>query len=258
MQCASDETCPYSDKVGVTEDLVPVYVFRLTSESLNPQAFAFLPFSLQEYAEKGDLCRLRTDDECDTGLIENQIIKNLPEHKKRVFRVLKFLNQNGHSVIEYKIDGKLDKNTRLILYGYYPRCPSYHLRVLFLTLLQNIHGTKADEEITDGQLLMGLLRMLECMCNRRVGLGHPFLSDHPFYISQFMGVADRLLKILCQMMQNKDDEISLLNYKDVNHENQNQSEWWMEDASSIDDSDSTSGNRVRAALALLCCCCQKR
>ena len=218
VQCPSNETCENCETVGVTVDLVPVYVFKSTNESLRDKANAFLPFNLQQYAERGQLYRLTTNTECDTGLIENQIMKELPENKKRVFRVLKFLNQNVHShESNIDIDGTtdLDKATCLQLYGYKPRVSSYRLRLLFLHLLQGVHDTKAEKKLTDSRLLLCLIDVwtnFDCFNSHMI---HPFIkSAHTigwFHIGYFENLATYKQRLFATMRSDS-GQVSLLNY----------------------------------------------
>ena len=224
MQCPSDETC--SEIVGVSVDLVPANVLTYTNETLWGEASAFLPFSLQEYAERGELYRLISGMFCDTGLIENQIMKELPE-KKRVFRIFKFLNQNlnAHRA-NIDIDrtykyGRflnmtgLDKPTYLRLYGYKPDFPSYQLRIVFLYLLQAVHGTKEEKELTDGRLLMCLIDILKHIDNGDsfISLMHPFIEVREPVMGFGYHYSNGLHEILTKMRSN-DDQVSLLNYKE--------------------------------------------
>ena len=227
MQCPSNENCQESEQVGFTVDLVPVYVLTSTDDTLTDEASRFLPFSLQQYAERGDLYRLTTEEECDTGLIENQIMNELPENKKRVFRVLKFLNQNLHNrEPNINIDKKkarynrfrirnitvLDAQACLRLYGYKPRIPSYHLRLVFLRLLLGIHGTTAEEELTDGRLLLCLMDLMTHIGELSVYSTHPLIKlGSALGFNDLGSVYEPLQKILTTMRSN-DGHVSLLNY----------------------------------------------
>ena len=96
MQYSSSETSDQSE-VGVTVDLVPVIVKKTFGriKCFNRNAEDYLPYSLQEYIEQGDIYMLiNSDAECDTGIVENRIMKELPENQKRPFRIMKFFLQN--------------------------------------------------------------------------------------------------------------------------------------------------------------------
>ena len=162
MQCRAKANDIASEEVGVTVDLVPVYIMETTNDILNEKANAYLPLSLQEYAEKGELYRLINDSQCDTGLIENAIMKQLPDGTKRAYRVIKFLISHLYvsSDIPWEYIKTLDSETRLRLYGHHPRIPSYRLRVLFLHLLLNVHSTKAEQILKGGLLVLCFIDML--------------------------------------------------------------------------------------------------
>ena len=181
--------------------LIPAYVLKSASESLNNKTAAFLPHSLPEYAAKGDLYRLTTNDECDTGLLENQIMKELPESKKRVFRVLKFLNQNilFGNITDGKCDNiNLDKEMLLHLYGYKPLTSSYHLRVFFLHLLLHVHGTPAEQELSDGRFFMCLIDMLKDSNN--VNMDHHLIQGRRLYgLFLYQGFEEKIKSVLKKM-----------------------------------------------------------
>ena len=163
MECQSDS--PRFATVGVTVDIVPVYVETETEETYNEKARAFLPYSLQEYAQREELYRLVNKDACDTGLIENAVMKGLPDDIKRPFRVVKFLLQNLVTTrfISFKRDVIIEEDLCRNLYGYKPFLPSYQLRVIFLHLLLGIQGTEAEKELKGGLLALCLLDMLKQM-----------------------------------------------------------------------------------------------
>ena len=211
MECRSVESHSDSKPVGVTVDLVPGYLLTSTNATLRDEASAFLPFSLQQYAERGDLYRLIPDDcdPCDMGLIENQLMRELPERKKRVFRVLKFLNQNVHrdEISEFPIVG-LDEPTCLRLYGYKPLFPSYLLRLVFLNLLQHIHGTDTEDKLTDGRLLLCLIDMLQTYYY----LVHPFIRNYSVSYGMYFSGTDGIKSVL-DKLQSMNENVNLLNNK---------------------------------------------
>ena len=63
----------YSQHVGASVDIVPVYHLESTNEVLTDRATIFLPHSLSDYAKSGHLYRLINSDTCDTGLIKKAI-----------------------------------------------------------------------------------------------------------------------------------------------------------------------------------------
>ena len=178
MQCKSSE----NEDVGVTVDIVPVSMMTTTHDKFDEKSAAYLPLSLKQYAEKGDLYRLQTNDICDTGLIENIIVDDLPKGKKRAFRVTKLLISNFVcSGIPFHFVNTIDEDIRKKLYGRRPCISSYILRVIFLRLLTHVHGTDADQHLTDGVLVLCLLDILKELHTRlqkwmHVPLMHPFIE----------------------------------------------------------------------------------
>ena len=183
MQCCAKADDSLSGKVGVTVDLVPVYVEYTTDEILNKKAATFLPQSLEEYAKTGELYRLINKKECDTGFIDNNIIKQLPEDIKSAYRVAKFLISNlfVSNTIPFDRIAILDKETRLSLYGREPWISSYLLRVILFRLLLHVQGTKAEQRLKGGLLVLCILDVLiQFMEKDDVTFGVTFWSlDHP-------------------------------------------------------------------------------
>ena len=155
-----------SSLVGVTVDIVPVYAVTQTHETFNEKACLFLPHSLSEYTQRRKLYRLIDQYTCDTGLIENMIIKELPDDQKHAFRAVKFLCQNrivlpSNSFYSFDIIPNINEEMLLKLYGYKPAIPSYKLRVHFLHLLLHVQGTDAAQHLKGGVLAACLLDMLK-------------------------------------------------------------------------------------------------
>ena len=210
-------------------------------------------------------------------------MKDLPESKKRVFRVLKFLNTNIYydNIINGECSNKvLDKQTRLHLYGYKPRFPSYHLRVFFLYLLLYVHGTPAEEELSDGRLLLCLIDMLQCL--DRVDVYHPLIQVQPLYIyTEHLLLKEKFPSILAKM-QSFTGEVSLLNSEnqdwlespdddehsisgtlmsentDINSENHIISTSEMEEGTSAYHMEITSRSLIQTVISLICYYCQRR
>ena len=139
-----------------------------------------------------------------------------------MFRVLKFLNQNCHSgEINIDLDDnpsgtiltlrRLYKTTYPRLYGYKPRIPSYRLRLIFLHILQGVCGTKAEEELTDGRLLMCLMDMLKHVDDETSFMIHPFIVGNALGFTSFYNSYEKLSEILTKM-RSVDGKFSLLNY----------------------------------------------
>ena len=161
---------------------------KATDESLNEKAAAFLPYSLEEYAQKGELYRLVDDNICDTGFIENNIIKQLPKDTKRAYRFCKYLIPNffDSSGIPYSNIKTLDKAIQFRLYGLDSNLSSYKLRVFFFHLLLHVHGTEAEHRLKGGLLFICLLDLLEVLIDK-IGIhdnffNHPLLCDREDYI----------------------------------------------------------------------------
>ena len=206
MQCLSSENDPACNEIGVTVDLVPVYITEATTESLNEKAAAYLPYSLDEYATNGELYRLVDETFCDTGFIENLIIKQLPEDTKRDYRVAKYLISTLFTTNEVQFDQieTLDAQTRHRLYGCDQNVSSYRLRVFFLHLLLHVHGTEAEQRLRGGLLVLCLRDMLEFSLDKiqfTLNYNHPLLKDRedhfccsPFQATLNSNLMWRLLK----------------------------------------------------------------
>ena len=163
MECSSSADGSASEVVGVTVDLVPVYIMETTSEELKEKAEVYLSNTLEGYAQRGELYKLLNSSLSDTGFIENMMMKQLPEDKKRAFRVVKFLiaTASVKPLIPFSCIQSLDQETLLRLYGRKPCIPSFDLRILLLHLLLHIHGTAAEPKLKDGLLVLCLLDMLQ-------------------------------------------------------------------------------------------------
>ena len=143
-------------------DLVQVYAVEAT-QLLNEKAEVFLYDALDEYAiQEGLYKSLKYDDDiCDTGFIENGIVKQLSAELKQAYRVTKcIISQLSYHIT---INGlkALSKGNKVKLYGRKPWISSYQLRVLFLHLLINVHGTKVEQRLKGGLFVLRLLDMLE-------------------------------------------------------------------------------------------------
>ena len=239
MQYRSSANETTAKDVGVTADLVPVYTMETTTRAFSAKVEAFLHHSLAEYAEKGELYSLfdwRSSDltetgvfnkgRCDTGIIENNIMKHLPEDTKRTFRVAKYLISQYFDSATIAFDGikSLDKETRLRLYGIKPCIPSYTLRAVFLHLLLHVHGTDAEQRLKGGLYLLCLFDILK-QCSEKseeipnillVRPYHPLLGEsdvnHVIYLmltSEHMTIIKRLIEK--EHAADMVDQFSLLN-----------------------------------------------
>ena len=150
-------------------DLVPVYRVTLQEKEakkalkrLHCKAKEYLlPFSFKQYLKQGDIYRLLPkQNEIDTGITENGIIRNLPEKQKRAYRVVKYLTQYFVAYNKQNFNF-LDNDTATKLYGYKPEIKSYHIRMCLLHLIFQTQGTAEAEQLTDGALVLCLLNMLQ-------------------------------------------------------------------------------------------------
>ena len=146
--------------IGVTADLVPAYPitscdfsWEFIREELNVHAKSVLPFSLEDYIDRGDVYMLIHHGEIDTGIIENELIKQLPEGAKRGFRIAKFLMQNVFPSDRMVYNQEPD----ILIYGLKPMCRSYTVRRIFLHILIQCRKTHIFCEFTDGVLALMIL-----------------------------------------------------------------------------------------------------
>ena len=215
-----------SSLVGVTVDIVPVYRVTQTDETFNEKACAFLPKSLCDYAQRGKVYRLIDKDQCDTGLIENMMMKELPDDQKQVFRAVKFLFQN---MVVYPFSSLHDFETsnyeiRLKLFGNKPAIKSYVLRVLFLHSLLYVKGTDAAQHLTGGVLALCLLDMLKQYIKIRFEnnlttpfIHHPLIKNRIEYIDySFIVHVAGMMKRMEHQLESENaaetvDAINLLN-----------------------------------------------
>ena len=239
MQCRSNANDRTEKHIGVAVDVVPVYINGTTTRKFTAKAEAFLHNSLAEFADKGDIYSLLTEsfvkrDGCDTGIIENTIMEKLPETTKRAFRVAKYLTSHvlpTHWIPFAKIE-TLDKATRLRLYGRKPWITSYELRVIFLHLLLNVHGTEAEQRLKGGLLVLCIIDMLKKHHKRykeRSGNwvsapDHPLLEDAPNEILICNPCPLKLFKNIKGLIENENtadaiEQLCLLNNKEPVYEN---------------------------------------
>ena len=181
------------EPVGVTTDIVSVVEYNsvddifLRLNKFTSSAQAYLPHTMEEYVGKGMIYRLASKgsyDDIDTGQIENDIIKDLPEGIKRGFRLAKYLTQfciyDNHELNhEPSIIIKLDKR-EYTLFGYEPRIKSYHIRVCLLHLLIQSAGHRDAIHLTDSVLALCLLKMYRYRgsLSNKIGSSYPFFH-HP-------------------------------------------------------------------------------
>ena len=189
MECRACANNPGSERVGVTVDLVPAHKHGSKYYSMdvfNENAATFLPYNLDTYVQKGEVYRLLREDDCDTGFIENSIMAQLPEEIKQSFRVAKFLllNLNTSSEIAYDEISTLPEKTRLKLYGRKSLISSYMIRVLFHHLYLNIYGTKAEQRLKGGLLVLCLIDMVvQCVKSFKNNWTQYMHLKHPLIVN---------------------------------------------------------------------------
>ena len=227
LQSGANANNPASVKVGVTVDLVPVYIMDTTDDTLNEKAAMFLPKSLNEYAQHGDSYRLFHTASCDTGHIENDMINQLPNDTKRCYRVAKFLISYClvSAGIPFPDIETLNEETVLRLYGRKQFFSSYTLRVLFLHLLLHVHGTGAETMLKGDLLVLCLLDMVKQWIEKGpvvlTRMNHPLIKNRQEIIdltySTSCYLPQRFDKIMQRLKNDNPDnvveELNLLNIK---------------------------------------------
>ena len=168
MTCKTGEA--KGDVVGVTVDLIPVCV--LTScdvivGEFTEQALSMVPFDLDEYIKRGDVYRLINRQDIDTGIIENDLLKQLPEGVKRGFRITKFLVNTIFRDVT-----PVNKIEDADIFGYTARIRSYTIRRILFHIVMQCHKTDSFTELTDGVLAMLILDMY-----RDLRMSGRFISD---------------------------------------------------------------------------------
>ena len=110
--------------VGVTVDIVPVCQATPNGQTkcdFTQLAKQYLPRTIIEYIENRLIYRLVDRDQIDTGEIENNIIKDLPDDIKRGFRLAKYLTQlcvYDHMEISFESEMKREPELACRLIGY--------------------------------------------------------------------------------------------------------------------------------------------
>ena len=206
---------PIPEEVGVTVDITPVCKIKTPHETLNGMAETFLPHSLEQYAREGYLCTLDIFDTiCDTGLIENALMKQLPQDTKRAFRVSKFIisSLSGRpNDIPFDTIQSLDGPARQRLYGLKSGISSYMLRILFFHLLVHVKGTQAKRSLRGDLLILCLLDMLKQCHDKRsndniISLRHPFIKERVQLFYDFVYPQQRMEDFM-DWLDNENTEI---------------------------------------------------
>ena len=140
MRCPSVSNQCDSEKVGVTVDIVPVYPAGTDGMEFTPTAATLLSRDLESCVQSDMVFQLIGVDKIDTGMIENEFLKDMSVEQKRAFRVVKYLFQTF--IIRYTVFDFNDKTLVDVIhkmFGYRPIVRSYWLRVFLLLLLQHTH-----------------------------------------------------------------------------------------------------------------------
>ena len=225
----SSKVAKGNSEVGVTVDIIPVklvYPEWHLYDCLNDRAEMYLSHSLFDYVKQGDIYRLLNsgDEDYDMGIVENRIMKELPENKKLPFRIVKFFLQNtiDPSDVSPSMDiENIEKETSLKLYGCKPHISSYAVRLFFLHLLMHVHGTDAEEMLKDGTLIFCLLDMLHRFRKHYEEdfaddyLNHPLIYLNTYHYT--IHIPDHMLDHIISQLETENVEdmvegLSLLNY----------------------------------------------
>ena len=163
--------------IGITADLVPVYPITscdFIQKELTVYTQSVLPFSLEDYIKRGDVFRLIHRDEIDTGIIENELIKQLPEDAKRGFRIAKFIKCKN---VFPSDDLVYNQEQDITTYGLKPLCRSYTVRRIFLHILMQCRNTNIFTELTDGVPALMILDLYRDLLGRKQDLIDPVISS---------------------------------------------------------------------------------
>ena len=189
------------------------------------EAKTYLGYGIDRAMEQGQLVHLVTVAEIDTGIIENQLVKDLSEEKKVAFRVAKYLPQH---FLAYRTNLCDEEKARI--YGYKSLVKSYALRICFLHLLFQTHGRPEADQLTEDVLVHCLLDMLAfCYGSAKgkigaVRLNHPLITNErkQFVLCGDSELNDPIMTILREIRQNYALEYpfdNLENYKLMNSPN---------------------------------------
>ena len=163
--------------MGISVDLTPVYRIGPGDQVgirgiMENNASIFIGQTWDQLVHRGDIYVLiERRGIGDTGIVESNIMRMLPESYRQSFRVAKFLLQfNAIGEPSYWRDWSMksglsdlkitDFATYLGLYGLKCPIPSYLLRVCFLHLLIQTHGTQEASQLHGGRLTLCLLHMM--------------------------------------------------------------------------------------------------
>ena len=212
MHCYNDKGIQNHRTVGVTVDAVPVLrvkpyqIKKLAIHShhgycahnrskhgydvLTPNAATFLPLSWVRYVDRGDVYQLVRLQKLDTGIIENNILKDLPTGVKQGFRIAKYLLQ--YCFKKWTTTRPLPKAS----FEYQPLVKSYLLRMCFLHLLIQTRCMENKEVLTGGVLALCLQVMLGRFLDKYCGqyVKHPILSyeAHRVVIYEWPALKDKV------------------------------------------------------------------
>ena len=223
MEYRPDHNC--NKGIGITVDLVPVWkVTELVDcpefnkdawnrelpkvnqgqfDQLTPHADKYKSSTFDRLVESGQIFRLEGRYECDMGIVENSIIRELSTNQKRAFRVAKYIIQyleTDRSYPGYAFDSTLDDESVPSIFGYSPVFKSYWLRVLFLHLIIQSKDTTVENELKYEKLVLCILDLCDFVASTTAGiyanveLNHPLLRNQTIAIHTFNYAPLRFMK----------------------------------------------------------------
>ena len=179
--CINFQYSHCDEKVGVKADLVLKHTVKSTeSFHLLKKAVRFLGYGRSHYVKCEEVYRLVGKSECDTGIIENNILKNLTDDQKMAFIVGKYLLHflvTKNESVQRRNALNVDENTALALYGRKPCINSYLMRQCFIHLLICVHGTNMEGQLSNGFLVLAFLDLVHFVVSGMTVLPHPLLAN---------------------------------------------------------------------------------
>ena len=194
----------YKKTTGVMVDIIPVKPQKeLLAKHAITESFRQL---FDKYCKEPQLTTYYTISDGkfpDTGIIENQVLKALPQDLKIPLRMAKYVLQthlalpklcagfgSGHfRQGQYICTDHIHVTTETItLYGYVPLLRSYVIKFLFLHLVSSAVGTEYEAKLTVPALTMCLLDMVMHIVGTNTRIADVSKSDNPRYGSHYSRV----------------------------------------------------------------------
>ena len=200
LRFADDDNDDDDEEIGVKIDFVPIHWVPISKANLQltPQARNYLTKNHMTDFVQNNVYTLscKSNKEFDTGLIENEILKNLDDETKRGYRLAKyplkfFVHQcdNLHRqptkqfcVPRSKFNCLSDEDS-VKLFGYKEGIKSYFLRIVFLHLILQTQNTDLVDKLKGCRLTLCLLNMMQAIVDTETSKGsfcfefsHPLLS----------------------------------------------------------------------------------